>query len=224
MGEEIDDQLKEAAYNAACRDVIEEACKIGSGVMEGPIVGDKTRGRWMAGNGGQWVMEQQADPRPRIQYISAWSFFPDNDAKTVAESKSFYVRHLMNRKDLRKLAKTPGFDKDAIKRLIGKGNKPRGALPSYLNELRAITGDSVDTTDERFQVWKFTGPLECEDIKLLAEAMGDEALAREYEANEDPLLEVNAVVWFCDDQLLKFSIHPLDSGEPLYSVFNLGEG
>lgn len=35
----------------------------------------------------------------------------------------------------------------------------------------------------------------------------------------DPLDEINVVVWFCQGEVLKFGIHHLDSGDPIYSVF-----
>jgi hypothetical protein len=216
MALEIEDQLTECSYTAASRDVIEDACKIGTGIMEGPIVGDKTRAKWTEQNG-EWVMQDAQDPKPRFRRIDPWTFFPDNDCKTAANSESFYVRELMNRKQLRRLAKVKGFSEEAIKNLVGKGVKPKSSLPQYVSDLRTLTGEQQAPSDELFTVWKFTGPLECEDVKLLAEAMGEDPATYE----EDPLLEINAVVWFCDGELLKFSIHPLDSGEPLYSVFNL---
>ncbi|AXU17806.1 hypothetical protein C7W88_00015 [Novosphingobium sp. THN1] len=36
MAREIDDQLTEAKYAARCRDVIEDACKVGVGILKGP--------------------------------------------------------------------------------------------------------------------------------------------------------------------------------------------
>ena len=40
MAEEIDDQLKECGYQAAMRDLIEDACKLGTGIAKGPVKGD----------------------------------------------------------------------------------------------------------------------------------------------------------------------------------------
>ena len=37
----------------------------------------------------------------------------------------------------------------------------------------------------------------------------------------DPLDEIQAVVWFCQGEIMKFGIHHLDSGDSIYSVFNL---
>jgi hypothetical protein len=230
MADEIDDQLTECQYAAQARDAIEDASKLGTGIIKGPQVGDRVRDRWTKKDitdpntgqvvGSEYAMEQSPDPKPRMTRVDPWSFFPDPDVRTVAESEGVYERHLLNRKGMRKLARTPGFNKDAIATLLRNGNKPRGALPTYLSDLRTLTGDNQASDDERFIVWEYTGPLECEDIKCLAEAAGDQATVADYE-EEDPLLEINACVWFCDGELLKFAIYPLDSGEPIYSVFCL---
>jgi hypothetical protein len=52
MEREIDDQLTQCHYPAACRDAIDDACKLGIGIVKGPLVGARTRGSWtrMAGS------------------------------------------------------------------------------------------------------------------------------------------------------------------------------
>jgi hypothetical protein len=40
-------------------------------------------------------------------------------------------------------------------------------------------------------------------------------------AEVDPLMSVNACIWFCQGEILKFALYPYDSGETIYSVFNL---
>jgi hypothetical protein len=50
-------------------------------------------------------------------------------------------------------------------------------------------------------------------------------VARQFTAKDsdeiDPLAEINARIWFCEGRVLSFALHQLDSGEPIYSVFNL---
>lgn len=219
MSAEIADQLEECSYPAACRDMIEQACKMGTGVLEGPVSNDRIGRQWVAAEGGGFTLQQGGSPAPAFYWVDAWSFFPDPDARSAGDSESFYVRHLWKARHLREFAKTPGADQDAIRAVLRE--KPNTPAPDYLTRIRSLAGQSSDSTADLFQVWKFTGTLSAEDMRLLAEATGDADTAAEMQDMDDPLTDVRAVVWFCQSRVLKFAIYPLDSGEPLYSVFNL---
>lgn len=225
MTQEIDDQLKESLYHAVKRDQIEDACKLGTGVTKGPVTGDRVRKGWKEQQGedgqpvqGQFELKMSVGEQPAMRHVDIWSFFPDMDARTPEESEGFFERHLMNTKKLRKLAQTPGFDKDAIRRLLQA--KAQTNAPSYLADLRNINKNNQQITKDLYHVWEYSGPLSTEDMRDLALATGDEGTLAELE-DVDPLTEMNAVIWFCQNELLKFSIYPFDSGECMYSVFNL---
>jgi len=94
------------------------------------------------------------------------------------------------------------------------------ALPQYLSDLRSIVGYEINLITGRYQVWEYHGPLSAEDMHALAQATGRDDLL-EAAPEDDPLEELHATVWFSQGELLKLGIHPLDSGEALYSVWNL---
>ena len=219
MADEIEDILVECRYEAAARDVIEDACKYGTGVFKGPVVGDRLVRRWIELGEGQYqlVMEGTTE-RPGFHRVDLWSFFPDPDARNIEESEGVYVRHLMKERQLRSLARLPGFSAEAVRRIMQGGAKD--AAPQYLVDMRSVLGDTTASPAPNWQVWEYTGPLSVDAMQTLAEAFGDDGLLEDV-SEVDPLSEVNAVVWFCQGEVLKFAIHPLDSGEPLFSVFNL---
>jgi hypothetical protein len=218
METEIEDQLKESHYHAVARDQIESGAKIGTGVTKGPVTGDVLRKGWKPTETGEFAIDMSAGDTPSMRYVDVWNWYPDLDARTVEESDGFFERHLLNPKGLRKLAKTPGFSKEAIRRLLGI--KPQSTPPNYLVTMRNITGQNQEITNDRYHVWEYTGCLTAEDMRDLALATGDMDTLNDLEET-DPLDELNAVVWFCQGEVLKFSIYPYDSGEPIYSVFNL---
>ncbi len=235
MEDEMDDQLREAKYQVACRDAIRDACRIGTGVIKGPMVGTKMRPRWErraratdgpAGGAEIYDLTPTTDPRPMYYRVNPWNYYPDMDVDTQEESTGDYERHLMNKRMLRRLARQPGFNRKAIERLLEQG--PRGGAPQWMADLRGITNTTVDVGKDKYHVWEFHGALEIEQVRLLAQAMmaetGDEKLIKEAGLDDmkiDPLTEMVVNVWFCDNELLKFGIHPLDSGESLYSIFAL---
>lgn len=238
MAQEIDDQLKESNYNAVMRDVIEDACKIGTGVCKGPITGDRVRKGWkkapVTGDDGSPVVGPDGKPQvsdsyelqmseanhPSMRYVDFWSFFPDMDAKTIEESEGVFERHLLNKKRLKALAKLPGFDKDAIRTLLN--GKAITTAPTYLADLRNLSGSQENAANDIYHVWEYSGPLSVDDMRDLALGLGDLGAIKDME-EADPLAELNAIVWFCQGEVLKFAVYPFDSGECMYSVFNLAK-
>lgn len=231
MEDEIDDHLRECRYSIQARETIHDACKLGTGVMKGPIIGGRTRRTWTlqqtddgTGNFVQdYALSEVTDKRPVFWRVDPWNFFPDMDAHSMEDCESVFERHLMNPKQLRRLAKQPGFDAAAIRRLLR--GQPRSTTPHYISDLRSITGAYHDTSSDRYHMWEYHGPLTADDMRDIAVVMGgekaDEMIAGLGLEEADPLQEMHAVVWFCDGELVKFGIHQLDSGESIYSVFCL---
>jgi hypothetical protein len=216
MQNEIDDQLKQSQYHACARDQIEDACKLGTGIIKGPVTGDKLRKGWKQKDDGTYELQWSEGDRPAMRYVNVWGFFPDMTA-AKAEDGSIFERHLMTERQLRGLAKLSGFDKEAIAKLIRtKGYMP---APDYISRLRSIKGDNQQVSNELFHVWEYSGSLDVEQMRMLAAMMDPESL-NEYD-DVDPLADLKAIVWFCNGEVLKFAIYPYDSGECLYSVYNL---
>jgi hypothetical protein len=46
MEQSIEDQLVESRYIIQCRDVIEDGCRIGTGILKGPLTSQKLRSEW----------------------------------------------------------------------------------------------------------------------------------------------------------------------------------
>lgn len=226
MEDEMADQLNECDYNAVMRDVIDITCKIGTGVAKGPVTGDKIRKGWkkvqLATENGQQTEEYQLQhsdvTQPSIRYTDPWSFFPDMSVRDIKDGQGNYERHLMNDKMLRAFAKQSGVDKDAVRRLLRQ--KAKMPAPSYIAELRRLGDTSISITADVYHVWEYTGPLSADDMMTLAEAFKDNDTLMEMQ-EVDPLDEVQAVIMFCQGEILKFGIYPYDSGECMYSVFNL---
>lgn len=222
MQDEIEDQLVTCNYQAEARDAIEDACKIGMGVLKGPVLGDQGKQHWrheVNANGDTigWAMDIIQDKMPAAYRVDPWSFFPDPDVRKVSHSNGFYERHLMNKMQMRKLAKRPDIDKDVVRDLL-KGSPDRGSTPTYLADLHDLTEQSSGDISDRYHVWEYTGPIETEDMEML-----QAAFAKEGEAIDelDELEEFHARIWFCQGHVLSFAMHPLDSKEPIYSVFTI---
>lgn len=231
METEMDDQLVESRYPSECRTLIDDACKIGTGILKGPVVYDGGRGRWLPQQGQDgavsFALTPYEDVRPKHKRTDPWSFFPDMAARSPEEWEFTFERYLWNKKQLRQMVKTHGFSPNAVRRILEEKSGALGSIPAglqYLTQLREIAkGDGVPIKG-RFVGWEYHGQLETEEVATLLRALGKEELAMEYVNRNDPLDEVNVVVWFCEGELLKIAPeYPMDSGETLYSIFNLVE-
>lgn len=231
MQAEIDDQLVECEYPSQSREVIHEACMLGTGIMKGPIITGKPQKSWKqqgpaAGSNStamtEWKLTDTQANKPGFTYVDIWSFFPDMRARKLEDSEGNFQRHLLNDKQLRALARVPGFDKDAVARLLSAG--AREVVPTFLTDLRSITGaaQTASISNGLFHVWEYHGPITAQQIADIGLHMGKSDLYETYENQEvDPLQELNVVVWFCQNEMLMFAEHPLDSGETVYSAFTL---
>lgn len=228
MERTIDDQLKESQYTACQRDLIEQACKIGTGVCKGPLTGEKIRKGWkpvqVANPDGTFSQTHELQfseqDQPAMRWVDLWSYFPSMDAKKPEDSDGDFERHLYNKKQMRALGRRKGFRSDVINSLLE--SDPETPAPNYVSQLRNIAPDSAPIGNKFYVVWEYTGVLEHEDAVNLATHLNDDEMLEEL-ANKQNLAEIAVCVWFCNGRVLKFDPHPYDSGESIYSVFSLIE-
>jgi hypothetical protein len=208
MEQEIDDQLVEAKYNAACRDIIHNAVVLGTGIIKGPMVEKSSKKAWVEGEGGQWEMSTQEENKPTAESVDPWNWFPDMTATSWEDAEFCFERHMMIKKRLRDLAKQAGFMPNQINKVLLNEPNARQADLSYLNELRAINGITNVQEDNRYEVVEYHGPISKEDLDTVGMEVDMENELEAYEG----------VVWFCMGIVIRVSLNHLDSDEMPYSV------
>lgn len=231
----IDDQLTESNYPAQCRDVIADKCKLGSGVLKGPIINDRPRGAWekVDGENNVYQLTRPKDPNPKARRVDPWHFFPDPSAQSMDDCEYTFERHLPNRKQFRRMAKELGFNERTVARLLREGPRAHSPGPNqdlnFISELRSLesqttTKDGVDSLKDRYCVWEYHGPLEADQISAMLHASGRGEEAREID--QSAALEVPMVrIFFCGNDLLLIDPdYLLDSGASMYSVATFEKG
>lgn len=217
MEMEIKDQLLESNYYAECRDVIDSGCKLGAGIIKGPVLDDGHRRRWVAEPGSDvHTLDATDDGRPAMRAVNPWMFYWDPDATNVKDCDGIFELHLLSPAQMRRLARQ-GFDVEAIRRLMSEKGAAK-PLPDFMAKIDSITGaDTKSARRDAYHLWEYSGPLEPEEYALLSATTSEEA----DEGEVDPLTDVHVHLWFCGEEILKIGPHPLESGECLYSVFSL---
>lgn len=147
MVKTIDDQLQEAKYKEAARQVIHSGNLYGTGILKAPLVERKVRQRFIH-QGGKWVMRNETFVTPFVDYVPIWRFFPDMTATDIENCRYVYERHLMTKTALLRLAEKKSFNGVKIKEYVD--SNPDGQIkPRYYDtELKAI-GERQATNDNK---------------------------------------------------------------------------
>lgn len=225
MQDAIDDQLIQSKWVPRSREVIEDGCRIGTGIIKGPLTSNRLRQEWRPGKDGQWALAQLPDPQPEAVRVDPWHFFPDMSASKIEDTEFTFERSLPTKKDLRKYALKLGFNRSAVKRLIEEGpGFTNQADVAHIVELKTIAGEG-DQIKDRYVMWEYHGPLECDEIAMLLRAAGRAEEAERFLDEKDPLKDYRVVLHFCGNEVLRIAEEwVLDSDEGLYSVWNFSRG
>lgn len=216
MEKEIEDHLTEAQYAIKARDAIHDACVYGTGVLKGPIVKGRSRRAWQQidDNGVPvHVLDMVEERRPGVEHVSVWDFFPDMNATRVEDAEFMFERSYATKRDVRQLVKSPHYIVDQIKKLLQAQPDETHIASDHLAQLRELAGLQGNVDENRYELWKYMGPIEAEDLI----ACGCELPEDE---KDNPLQEFQAVVEFAGNYVIKAYLHPIDTGDMLYSVFS----
>jgi len=216
----IEDQFVEAQYAIKVRQAIHDACKIGTGIIKGPMISSKVKRKFTRDehNPKLWRMSIVQEKQVEWQRVNYYNFFPDMTVPDINSGSSTYQRWLPNRKELRAMMRTHGFNEAAVRRLLKDG--PATETPQYLANLRAIQTTGTYDLSDCYTVWEWHGILDKEKLETMAAAMNDpmsKGMLKDLEIDE--LDELPVILWFCQGEVLKYGPHPLDSGDSMYSTF-----
>lgn len=214
MESEVDDQLTESGYNAIARQAVDQMAQLGTGIAKGPVLTDKRLASWTVvkapGPGGTsltlYKREETPDPKPGVAFVDCWNLYPDMSASTPKGWEGVFEQFLVNKRELRKIAKENGFDEGQVARLLESSPMPLNNI-QWLAEMRALNG-LTNFADERYRLLQYHGELDPEEF----EAAGIDV------SQFGPLSEIYGVVWLCNGIVLKVTLSPLDSGEHPYSL------
>lgn len=213
MAVAIEDALVESDYVAEARRAIRQAAMLGTGVLKGPIIVNRTKKRWEAIEDpatGQTVrvLQVEEDKRPAVEFVDVWNFFPDPAADSVENCDGIFERRFITKRQVRDLAKRPGFFREQIKRVLREEPATLHASADHLQRLREISGITGVIDDSRYELWEYHGELDIETLR-----------AAGVEIEDDSLEDLQAVVLFIGETVIFADINPLETDEHPYSVY-----
>jgi len=212
--ERVWDWHVECQFNAQVRMALEDAGKIGVGVIKGPISREQMVIGWeteetITNELGQ--PEQKAggikltrESKPYTRRIDPSNLFPARGCgDNIQNGDHLWERDFLTRRQLRLLAKDSTYLPNQIMKCLEEG--PSRAI-AQMPETASVQSDAE--MDGKYEVWYYYGQAEREDL-LCTEC--------DLEGLEDPYLDV--LVIMVNNRVIKASLPTTDHGGYPYDVF-----
>ena len=203
----IHDEIDESSGSQELRSAIFESVLLGTGIIKGPFTFNKTLHRYVKNEDGTRSYQPEQVKVPRLEFVSAWDFYPDPNAKTIDECEYVVHRHKLNKNQLRDLLDRPFFDKEAVLETLQDG-------PNYRNrtfETQIKAEDDSNTTEtDRFEVLEFWG---CVDKKVLEDAQ----IPVPEGMDDEKEMQINA--WVTENRVLRMVVNPFKPYRIPYNAF-----
>lgn len=198
----IEDWHVESQWHAHIRQVIEDAARIGTGVLKGPFPMMKRGVAFVQG-----ALKVQNKLQPASRRIDPNNFYPDPNCGNNVQNGSYtWERDNLTRKQLRALRGQPGYIDEAIDLCLEEG--PRKASSQWQDTGHGDQWRYENSSKAgKFEVWYYHGTLERADL---------EAGGCDCSGQDDPHLP--AMITMVNNHVIRASLNPLDTGSFPYDV------
>lgn len=216
----IKDQLSELGgdqindWIALNRRITDSGIKYGIGVLEGPFVRSIETSGWMLkgedqtdadGNPvpGGFEPVQRTEYKPQYAHLPVWDFYPDMSARDLP-GEGYFVRKVLGRAALRRLADRPDFFESQVKyalQLYPGGNYRARSFETELKSMgTAIHSESTSAAQsgrEKFEIIIWKGPVSAQTL-MEAGAEVPESMRVD---------DVEAELWMIDNTIIKAEVN-----------------
>ena len=208
MERKIDDQLIVSDYNGQLRKVIHDAAKLGTGVIKGPVVTNRVRKAWQpyTDQQGQTVqmIEMVTETNPCSFRVDPRNCYPDPGCgESIHDGKGLYEMRKLTAKQVRELAKQPGYMKDQLRKVLEEGPQRSASFQEMKDE------EQRDLARDTYELWEYWGEVEHEDL----------AAAQVNPGEKDELKTISACVIMINNTVVKAFLNPLEDGSLPYDFY-----
>lgn len=188
----IDDQLQElggdqsADFITLNRRVCMSGIRYGAGVLRGPFVREVKRTSWRQVQDGQFQPSEITVYKPQYDFLPIWDFYPDMTGSALP-GDGYFIRMILGRSELRKLAKRQGFFEDVIKDYLKMDTNGNYRPKEFETELRTMgTRAHVDDAPRdpagKYEVIIWNGPISAHKLKQVGAEVPEGMMADDVEA------------------------------------------
>lgn len=203
----IDDQLQELGgdqtldYIGLNRRVVMSGTTFGIGLLRGPFVRQVNTVRWVFDPmTGQPTPQQATVYKPQFEFLPVWDFYPDMSAKTLQSMDGYFIRLVMTKAQVRKLADRSDFFEKQVKNYLK--NTPKGNYQPLQFETELRTMGVREMVNElrdgnKYEVIVWFGNVSGEKLKNCGVDVPDDKLAD----------DLDAEIWMIDNTIIKVSLN-----------------
>lgn len=204
--DEIDDNLTECDYHGQLRKVIDDAARIGTGIIKGPVPVKRRAQMWARNpQTGERELVIKKETKPGSMRVNPWNFFPDPACgENIHDGGYTFERDFFSEKKISKLKGGSGpaaYIDEQIDAAIDEGPDKRDE-----GAARGFQQDKELSTSKVYTVWYFYGSIS-----------GEELIAAGCEC-DDEKKQYDVLVTMVNDRVIKAARNPLDTGEFPYDL------
>lgn len=200
----IDDWLQEAQYHSEMRKAIDDAAKLGSGVIKGPVPVKRRASVWQQDEAtGVSALVLKEEIKPASFRVDPWNLFPDPACGESIHNGAFiWERDHLTGKKLEDLKGLPGYINSQIDLCLKEG-------PGKSKEADARVLTQNQSSKDPYEIWYYHGSVKTEELIAAGCDCGDEAGRKS---------SYPALMTMVNDHVIRASLNPLDSGDFPYDV------
>lgn len=211
METQINDQLTECSYNGECRKAIQNAVRLGTGILKGPMIVKDLKKRWVPQNDGKTtvrILEVKEDQRPISRSIDPWDVFPDPECRDdIKRAAYIWERRTITPRELRDYAGVEGYLPDQIEEIL-REEPIKLTVASPKEDNLFLVRYSMGIRGSSYELWEYNGDVNREDL----EALG-------CDCSQGMFPSMSACVVMVNDRPIKATLNPLDTGDLPYDFF-----
>ena len=205
----ISDQFAQGGWSESFNEFITDLVTYPCAFVKGPVIRRQRKLGWKRGEDGRTVVEADEVIAPEFERVDPFRIYPEPGISNINEGYLF-EHHPLSRTELADLVGVPGYDDDAIRKVLDIGNGS-----SWINEDVELVKDeeerkfhSFNRPTETFDALEFWGKV---TGKMLIEWGLDE------EEIEDEHREYDANVWIVGNYVIKAILNYDPLGEKPYA-------
>lgn len=194
----IDDWFKECRWTSHVRQVIEDAARIGTGVLKGPIPIQRRKKKFIDGE-----LVLQNEIKPVSKWVDPWNLFPDAACgENIHNGSYIWERDYVTKKQLKDLGEQKAYIKEQIDACLTEG--PTRAVAEFKPTPELLVTD--EDQKNRFEIWYMHGVADREDVM----AAGCKC--------EDETMLMPVMIVMVNNRVIKVAENPLETGDYPYDV------
>jgi hypothetical protein len=187
MQREIDDVLTECNYNGECRKAITDGVGLGTGVMKGPYPTVQRAKKWTYSPDGGATLQIEEKVVPASRSLPPWNLYPDPACgPDIHRGSGIFEVRLVARKELKALLSVPGYDPEALRKVLNEAPQRVRVAAGSLKVVRELAAE-----DDLYELWEYHGEVDRKDMAHLTAEQ------------EDPLAETdNGMLVMVHDRII----------------------